>query len=192
MTDTLPHFDQLRDLEQDAAMADQDMSIALVASRFNEEIVNRLVEGAAATLVVRGADINKIDLVPVPGAFELPCAARLCMETGRYDAVIALGCVIRGETPHFDYVANECARGLATLAREENTPVLFGVLTTDTREQAERRSALLEDWATPMPKIVNGKKCGNKGAEAAVAALEMIEICADLADDIDDGNDEDE
>ena len=107
-----------------------------------------------------------------------------------YDAVLALGCVIRGETPHFDYVANECARGLATLAREEDIPVLFGVLTTDTREQAERRSALLADWGSPMSKVVDGKKVGNKGAEAAVAALEMIEVCARLTEDLGDDDGE--
>ena len=191
MSDALPHFEQLHDPQQVATVADPDMAFALVASRFNEEIVNRLVEGAAATLVARGADINQIELVQVPGAFELPGATRLCVATGMYDAVLALGCVIRGETPHFDYVAGECARGLAVLAREEDTPVVFGVLTTDTREQAERRSALFADWTAPEPRVVDGKKFGNKGAEAAMAALEMIGVCTDLAEAIDDGDGDD-
>ena len=187
MTDSLPHYDQIRDPEETVALADRGMDFALVASRFNEEIVNRMIEGAAATLVSRGADIKKIDLIRVSGAFELPGTARLCVETGMYDAVIALGCVIRGETPHFDYVSSECARNLARLARKEDTPVIFGVLTTDTREQADRRSALRDNWEDPAPqKTEEGQKVSNKGAEAAVAALEMIEVFTGLIEEVDD------
>ncbi len=191
MNDSLTHYDQIRDLEEKRALADAGMGFALVASRFNEPIVNRLIEGATATLVARGADIESVDLVRVPGALELATATRLCVETGMYDAIIALGCVIRGETPHFDYVAAECARNLARLARREDVPILFGVLTTNTREQAERRSALLEDWQDPAPRIEDGRKVSNKGAEAAVAALEMIETLGEIMEDIDDDDDDD-
>ena len=190
MTDSLPHYEQVRDPDEKRALADRDMDFALVASRFNEPIVNRLVEGATGTLVARGADIKNIDLIRVPGAFELAATARLCVETGMYDAIIALGCVIRGETPHFDYVASECANNLARLARREDVPILFGVLTTDTREQAEQRSILFADWQDPVPKVEDGRKVSNKGAEAAVAALEMIEVFAEIMEDIDDDSDD--
>ena len=96
MTDSLPHYDQIRDPDEKRALADRGMDFALVASRFNEPIVNRLIEGAAATLVARGADIKNVDLIRVSGSFELPGTARLCADTGLYDAIIALGCVIRG------------------------------------------------------------------------------------------------
>lgn len=189
MTDSLPHYEQIRDSDEKQLRADQDMDFALVASRFNEPVVNRLIEGAAATLVARGADIKNIDLIRVPGALELPAAARLCAETGMYDAIIALGCVIRGETSHFDYVASECARNLARLARREDVPILFGVLTTDNREQADHRSALFDDWQDPASRMEGGRKVSNKGAEAAVAALEMIEVFAEIMEDIDDDDD---
>lgn len=192
MTDSLPHYEQVRDPNEKRALADRGMDFALVASRFNEPIVNRLIEGATAALVARGADVKNIDLIRVPGAFELAAAARLCSETGMYDAIIALGCVIRGETPHFDYVASACANGLARLARREDVPVLFGVLTTDTREQAEQRSALFDDWQDPAPRMEGGRKVSNKGAEAAVAALEMIEVFAEIMEDIDDDDDDDD
>ena len=184
MTDFLPHYERIRDPDETPALAHSEMNFALVASRFNESIVNRLIEGAVATLVARGADIENIDLIRVPGAFELTAASRWCVETGVYDAIIALGCVIRGETPHFDYVASECARNLARLAQREDVPVLFGVLTTDTREQAERRSALLDDWKDPVPRREGNRKISNKGAEAAVAALEMNEVLADITEDM--------
>ena len=186
MTDSLPYYEQIRDPDEKRALADRGMDFALVASRFNEPVVNRLIEGATATLVARGADIKSIDLIRVPGAFELAAAARLCAETEMYDAIIALGCVIRGETPHFDYVASECASNLARLSRREDVPVLFGVLTTDTPEQADQRSVLFDDWQDPVPRVEGGRKVSNKGAEAAVAALEMIEVFAEIMEDIDD------
>ena len=192
MTDSLPHYEQIRDPDEKRALADRGMDFALIASCFNEPIVNRLIEGTTATLVARGADIKNIDLIRVPGAFELAAAARLCAETGMYDAIIALGCVIRGETPHFDYVASACASNLARLARREDVPILFGVLTTDTREQAEQRSALFDDWQDPSPRMEGDRKVSNKGAEAAVAALEMIEVFAEIMEDIDDDDDDDD
>ncbi len=191
MTDSLPHYDQIRDPDEKRALADRGMNFALIASRFNDSIVDRLIEGATATLVARGADIKNVDLVRVPGAFELPGAARLCADTELYDAIIALGCVIRGDTPHFDYVASECARNLARLARREDVPILFGVLTTDTREQADQRSVLFDDWQDPSPRMESDRKVSNKGAEAAVAALEMVEVFAEIMEEIDDDDDDD-
>lgn len=134
---------------------------AVVAARFNEAVTAPLVAGARDGLLEHGADEDAIDVVWVPGAWELPGAAARAVATGRYDAVVAIGCVIRGETPHFDYVAGGAARGLAELARTSNVPVTFGVLTTDTAEQASARS---------------GGEHGNKGRDAALAALEMIDV----------------
>lgn len=134
------------------------VSIALVASRFNEPLVEKLVEGAAAELARLGASPQQVDLTWVPGAFELPFVAQRLARTGRYDAIVALGVVIRGETPHFDYVCGEAARGLAQVARNENLPVLFGVVTANDAAQAQAR-------------------CGgtsNKGAETARAAIELL------------------
>ena len=135
--------------------------VAVLASRFNEEIVRRLVDGALGALVGQGADLNDIDVIWVPGAWELPVAARYALETERYDAIVALGAVIRGETAHFDYIAAETARGLQQLNLDFGVPVTFGVLTTDTEEQAAERA---------------GGAHGNKGADAALAALEMAEL----------------
>jgi 6,7-dimethyl-8-ribityllumazine synthase len=135
--------------------------IAVVASRFNEPVVRRLVDGALKALVAHGTALDDIDVVWVPGAWELPGAARYLLETERHDAVVALGAVIRGETAHFDYIAGEAARGLQQLVLEFGTPVTFGVLTTDTEEQALARAGGAE---------------GNKGADAALAALEMAEL----------------
>jgi 6,7-dimethyl-8-ribityllumazine synthase len=135
--------------------------IAVVASRFNEEVVNKLVQGAMKTLVERGASLDDVDVLWVPGAWELPVTARYLLETERYDAIVALGAVIRGETPHFDYVAGECARGLQQLALEFSVPVAFGVLTTDDDAQAEARA---------------GGAHGNKGSDAVLAALEMADL----------------
>jgi 6,7-dimethyl-8-ribityllumazine synthase len=135
--------------------------IAVVASRFNEDVVRKLVEGAIHALVERGAALDDIDLMWVPGAWELPVTARYLLETERYDAIVALGAVIRGETPHFDYVAGEAARGLQHLAMEFGVPVSFGVLTTEDDAQAEARA---------------GGAHGNKGADAALAALEMADL----------------
>ena len=138
-----------------------DLRIALVASRFNAEVVDRLVAGAVEALAAQGADPAGFELVRVPGAFDLPPVVRRIAESGRYDAVVALGAVIRGETPHFEYVASECAAGLARVASETGVPVAFGVLTTDTIEQAIERA---------------GTKAGNKGADAAITAIELANL----------------
>ena len=130
----------------------------LVAGRFNDFITERLVAGARDSLRRHGVADDDIDCVWVPGAFEIPAAARAMLQGGEYRAVIALGCVIRGATPHFDYVAGQCASGIARLNVEQAVPVIFGVLTTDTIEQAIERA---------------GTKAGNKGSEAALTALEM-------------------
>jgi 6,7-dimethyl-8-ribityllumazine synthase len=135
--------------------------IAVIASRFNENVVTRLVDGALKALVSSGVGLEDVDVMWVPGAWELPGLARFLLEGDRYDAIVAVGAVIRGETAHFDYVAGECARGLQQLTLEFGSPVAFGVLTTDTEEQALARAGGAE---------------GNKGADAALAALEMAEL----------------
>lgn len=135
--------------------------VAIVASRFNESITHKLVDGATDALTRHGVEFHDIDLVWVPGAWELPAVARVLLALERYDALVAVGAVIRGETPHFDYVAGEAARGLATLGAEFETPIGFGVLTCDTLSQAEARS---------------GGEHGNKGWDAALAALEMADL----------------
>lgn len=140
--------------------------VAVVASRFNETITRALVDGALDALVRHGARFDDIDVIWVPGAWELPIAVRRAMATERYEAVVALGAVIRGDTPHFDYVAGEASRGLADAAHDSDVPVGFGLLTCDTMEQAEARA---------------GGPHGNKGWDAALAALEM----ADLLDHLD-------
>lgn len=135
--------------------------VALVATRFNDFIVDRLVSGARDALVRHGVAEEAITTVRVPGAWELPIVVDRLAASGDYDAVVALGCVIRGGTPHFEYVAGECAKGLSQVATQRGIPVAFGVLTTDTIEQAIERA---------------GTKAGNKGAEAALSALEMISL----------------
>ena len=137
------------------------LKAALVASRFNDFIVSRLVAGAVDALVRHGATENDITIVKVPGAFEIPQAVSAVAGSGKYDMVIALGTVIRGSTPHFDYIAAEVAKGVAQTALSSTIPVTFGVLTTDTIEQAIERA---------------GSKAGNKGAEAALAAIEMANV----------------
>jgi 6,7-dimethyl-8-ribityllumazine synthase len=134
---------------------------AIVLSRFNSLIGDRLLEGALDTLKRHGASDADITLVRVPGAFEIPLAASELAKTGKFDAVICLGAVIRGATAHFDYVAGPLASGLASIAVETGVPVLFGVLTTDTIEQALERA---------------GTKAGNKGADVAAAAIEMVNL----------------
>ena len=140
---------------------------AVLASRFNEVITQRLVDGALDALVKHGATHDDVDLVWVPGAWELPGAARRLLGTERYDAVVALGAVIRGDTPHFEYVAGEASRGLADASAEFDTPIGFGLLTCDNMAQAEARA---------------GGEHGNKGWEAAIAALEMADLFAQLDD----------
>lgn len=134
---------------------------AVVVSRWNAFITSHLEQGALDVLRRHGADEDAITLVRVPGAFELPVAVQKAATSGTYDGVIALGCVIRGATPHFDYVAGEVAKGVARVAADTGVPVAFGVLTTDTIEQAVERA---------------GTKAGNKGAEAALAAIEMVDV----------------
>jgi len=139
----------------------EGMRFTLVVSRFNGFIVDALQQGAVDALVRHGADTADIRVVKVPGAFELPLAVGAVAERGDCDAVIALGAVIRGATPHFDYVAGECVKGMAQVMMQRQVPVAFGVLTTDTIEQAVERA---------------GTKAGNKGAEAAVTAIEMVDL----------------
>lgn len=143
----------------------RDLRFAIVASRFNEFIVASLIRGAVDVLERHGAKRDQVELVRVPGAFELPVVIRKLIAQKRFDAIIALGAVIRGETPHFQYVAGECARGIAQLTLESGVPIAFGVLTTDTIEQAMERA---------------GTKSDNKGAEAAVTALEMANLLRHL------------
>ncbi len=138
---------------------------AIVVSRFNEFIVNSLQDGAINCLSRHGVPESAITLIKVPGAFELPLAAQKAAQTEQYDAIIALGAVIRGSTPHFDYVCTECSRGLSQVSLEFEIPVAFGVLTVDTIEQAIERA---------------GTKAGNKGADAAMTALEMVSLMRKL------------
>jgi 6,7-dimethyl-8-ribityllumazine synthase len=134
---------------------------AIIASRFNEEITSKLVAGARDALARHGAAPDDTDVVWVPGAWELPAVARRLLATERYDALVAIGAVIRGETPHFDYVAGEASRGLADASRDFERPIGFGLLTCDTMAQAEARA---------------GGAHGNKGWDAALAAMEMVDI----------------
>jgi 6,7-dimethyl-8-ribityllumazine synthase len=135
--------------------------IVVVASRFNESVTMPLAEGAVSALVAQGTAFEDIDVLWVPGAWELPMAVRKALATERYEAAVAVGAVIRGETPHFDIVAGEAARGLMEASRDFDVPVTLGLLTTDTLEQAEARA---------------GGAHGNKGADAAHAALEMLDL----------------
>ncbi len=133
----------------------------LIVSRFNSFICERLLEGAIDTLVRHGANDSQLTVVRVPGAFEIPLVAKKMVASGKYDAVIALGAVIRGGTPHFDYVCAEVSKGVASVSLDSGVPVAFGVLTTDSVEQAIERA---------------GTKAGNKGAEAAMSAIEMVNL----------------
>ena len=140
--------------------------VAIAAARFNADIVEKMVAGAVAAWERQGGDAQGLALVRAPGAFELPLVARKLAETGRYDAVVALGCVIRGDTAHFDFVAGEAARGIADAARDTGLPVIFGVLTTENVEQALER-------ADPSRM--------DKGGEALEAALEMVQLLRRIA-----------
>jgi len=146
-------------------LAVRSARFALVASRFNDFIVKALVDGAIHTLKQHGAAEKDIDVVWVPGAHEIPLAAQKLASTGRYDAIVALGAVIRGATPHFDFVAGECAKGLAGVSMQSGLPVGFGVLTVESIEQAIERA---------------GTKAGNKGGEAAASVIEMINLLREL------------
>ncbi len=137
----------------------KDARFALVVSRFNAKVVSKLEQGALETLRRHGVASENISVVPVPGAFEIPFMAKRLAASKAYDAVITLGAVIRGGTPHFEYVAGECARGVAEVAREVDVPVIFGVLTTNDMAQALERAGGAE---------------GNKGSESAIAAMDML------------------
>ena len=145
----------------EGAVEGRGRRIAVVVARFNDFVTSRLKDGAVQALAEHGVAEGQVDIMTVPGAFEIPLAARKAATLGRYDAVICLGAVIRGGTPHFEYVAGECARGVAQVALESGVPVLFGVLTTDDAEQAMERA---------------GGSLGNKGRDAALAALEMVSV----------------
>ena len=152
-------MDNIRTLQGD--LIARDLRIAIVAARFNDAIVEHLIRGAVDTLLRHGASEKQIEIVRVPGAFDLPLVVRKIAASRRCDAVVALGAVIRGSTPHFDYVCGQCAAGLARAQEETGVPVAFGVLTTDTIEQAVERA---------------GTKAGNKGADAALCALELANL----------------
>ncbi len=143
----------------------RDARIALLVSRFNGFIVESLLAGALDTLKRHGAEERDLHIVRVPGAYEMPLAAQRLAASKRYDAIIALGAVIRGGTPHFEYVAGECTRGLSSVSMQQDIPIAFGVLTVDTIEQAIERA---------------GTKAGNKGGEAAMSAIEMINLLRQL------------
>jgi 6,7-dimethyl-8-ribityllumazine synthase len=138
---------------------------AIIVSRFNDFISSKLVEGAMDALIRHGVDEQKVSLVRVPGSFEIPATAKRLAKSGNYDAIICLGAVIRGDTPHFDYVAAEVSKGIANVSLESNIPLTFGVLTTDNLEQAIERA---------------GSKAGNKGWDAAIAAMEMVNLFKEL------------
>ena len=142
-----------------------NLSFAILATRFNDFIVDRLIGGAVDYLNRHGADTNRITVVRIPGAFEMPVACLKLAKSGDYDGIIALGAVIRGATPHFDFVANEATKGLAQVQLQTGVPVGFGLLTTDTIDQAIERA---------------GSKAGNKGAESAAALLETIRVLEQL------------
>jgi 6,7-dimethyl-8-ribityllumazine synthase len=143
------------------APAMADMDVAVVASRYNAGVVQKLLDGAIDRLVERGISRDRITIVFVPGAWELPLACRRLAEAGGHQAVVALGCVVRGGTPHFEYVCSEASRGVIQASLDTGLPVSFGLLTTDTMEQAEERA---------------GGAHGNKGAEAADAAVDMAQL----------------
>lgn len=138
---------------------------AIIVARFNDFITDRLTGGAIDALVRHGAEDADIEIIKVPGAFEIPLIAKRVAAKGKYDAIICLGAVIRGATPHFEYVSSEAAKGIAVVSLETGVPVVFGVLTTDTIEQAIERA---------------GSKAGNKGVEAAMSAIEMANLIKEL------------
>jgi len=157
MKSTLPN--SLTMIEGD--FAPTDLPLAIIVGRFNNFVVENMLHGALDTLKRHGVADHHITVVKVPGAFEMPMAAQRLASTKKFAAIIAIGAVIRGGTPHFDYIAGECTKGLATVALTHDIPVAFGVLTVDTIEQAIERA---------------GTKAGNKGADAALSALEMMSL----------------
>ena len=146
-------------------LVDSGIKVGIVAARFNEFIVSKLVAGAKDGLVRHDVSEENIDLAWVPGAFEIPLIASKMAKSGKYDAVVCVGAVIRGATPHFDYVCAEASKGIAHVSLETGVPVAFGVLTTDNIEQAVERA---------------GTKAGNKGADAAMCAIEMVNLMREM------------
>jgi len=157
-------MDNIRTINGD--LIARDLRFAIVAARFNDMIVDSLVRAAVDTLVRHGAAEKQIELVRVPGAFDLPLVVQKIAASKRCDAIVALGAVIRGATPHFEYVSAEVSKGVASVSLETGLPVIFGVLTTDTIEQAIERA---------------GSKSGNKGWDAALSAIEMANVVKQLA-----------
>lgn len=156
-------MNDIRTIEGDLVLKGARIGIAV--ARFNSFIVDSLLDGALDTLRRHGADDGDLEIVRVPGAFELPLAIQKMAASRRYDGILALGAVIRGGTPHFDYVAGECVKGMASVMMRESVPVAFGVLTVDTIEQAIERA---------------GTKAGNKGGEAALSVIEMVNLLREL------------
>ncbi|HHO67953.1 MAG TPA: 6,7-dimethyl-8-ribityllumazine synthase [Gammaproteobacteria bacterium] len=154
---------EIREIEGQLSI--HDARIALLVSRFNSFVVDSLVAGAVDTLLRHGARESDLEIVRVPGAYEMPIAAQRLAASRRYDAIIALGAVIRGGTPHFEYVAGECTKGLSSVSLKHDIPIAFGVLTVDSIEQAIERA---------------GTKAGNKGGEAALSTIEMINLLREL------------
>jgi len=155
--------DQVHTIE--GSLVATGLTLAIVSSRWNSFIADRLVEGALDIIARHGGDLSAVTHIKVPGAFELPMAAKAVAASGRYDAVVALGVLIRGGTPHFDYISAEASKGLANAAMETGVPIGFGVIMANTIEQAIERG---------------GTKAGNKGAEAALAAIEMANLYKQL------------
>jgi 6,7-dimethyl-8-ribityllumazine synthase len=156
-------MDKIKTIEGDLNV--RDARFAIIATRFNDFIVESLIKGAVHCLRQHGATDMNIEIIRVPGAFELPVIARKLAESRRHDGIIALGAVIRGATPHFDFVAGECISGISAVARDTGVPIGFGILTTDTIEQAIERA---------------GTKAGNKGAEATLAVIQTVNLLRDL------------
>jgi 6,7-dimethyl-8-ribityllumazine synthase len=153
----------------EGSLTGRGKKFGIVAGRFNSLITERLVEGAVDCLIRHGVALDDIELARVPGSWEIPVTAKRMVQRGVYDGVICLGAVIRGGTPHFEYVASEVSKGVAAISMETGVPVTFGVLTTDTIEQAVERA---------------GTKAGNKGWEAAEAALEMVDLFGTITADV--------
>jgi len=153
----MPHYE--------GSLVATGLRFAVVVSRFNGFITERLLEGALDTVKRHGGDTDRIDVYRVPGAWELPLIAEKASATGRYDAVICLGCLIRGATAHFEHISSECAKGISGAMARTGVPIAFGVLTTDTIEQSIERA---------------GTKAGNKGAEAALAAIELANLVREI------------
>jgi len=150
---------------KEGVLSARGFKFALIASRFNHFITDKIVEGAVDALLRHEAEEKNITLIKVPGAFEIPQVARLASESGKYDAIICLATIIRGGTPHFEYIASEAAKGIAAVSLQSKMPVVFGVLTTENIEQAIERA---------------GTKSGNKGWQAALTAIEMVNLFKNL------------